>query len=55
MSVVTEDIEDMIDPNETADASIQTEHEEELLVFPAHTVPKEETVMVEDVNALPEY
>ena len=52
---MTEDIEDMIDSEETADASIQTEDEEELLVSPAHTVTKEETVMVKDVNALPKY
>ena len=47
---MTEDIEDMIDPNSTAGSSIEAEDEEESLISSAHTVTKEEAVMIQNVD-----
>ena len=48
--VVTEDIEDMVDPNSTAGSSIEAEDEEESLISSANTVTKEEAVMIKNVD-----
>ena len=49
-SVVTEDIEDMVDPNSTAGSSIEAEDKEESLISSADTVTKEEAVMIQNVD-----
>ena len=43
----------MGDTNEASNASVETEHEEELLVASTNTVTQEETVMIQNVNTLP--
>ena len=40
----------MIDPNSTAGSSIEAEDEEESLISSAHTVTKEEAVMIQNVD-----
>ena len=47
---MTEDIEDMVDPNSTAGSSIEAEDEEESLISSADTVTKEEAVMIQNVD-----
>ena len=43
----------MVDTNGTANSSIETENKEELLIFPANTVTKKETMMVKNIDASP--
>lgn len=51
--VVVQSVKDVVDTNWTANSSIETENKEELLIFPAHTVTKKETMMVENIDASP--
>ena len=43
----------MVDTNGTANSRIETENKEELLIFPANTVTKKETMMVENIDTSP--
>ena len=51
--VVVQSIKDVVDTNGTANRSIETENKEELLIFPANTVTKKETMMVKNIDASP--
>ena len=50
---MTEDIEDMVDPNSTAGSSIEAEDKEESLISSANTLAKEKAMMVQNVDTPP--
>ena len=50
---MTKDIEDMIDPNSTADRSVEAEDKEESLISSANTLAKEKAMMVQNVDTPP--